>query len=106
VAGGETVLDLGTQIVDLVVGETAVSYADDRVQISGHVQNGSQVTARAVIITATFYDNQGDVTGFQQQQLEGALAPTEMMTFTMTAAPPGGPTADLALTAYAQTTTD
>ncbi len=106
VAGGETVLDLGTQIVDLLVAETAVSFADDRVQVSGQVQNGSQVTARDVIITATFYDNQGDVTGFQQQQLEGALAPTEMMTFTMTASPPGGPTAALALIAYAQTITD
>ena len=103
VIGGETVLDLGTQIVDLVVEETAVSFADDRVQISGEVQNSGQITARDTIITATFYNNQGDVTGFHQQQLEGALAPTEMITFSMTAAPPGGPTTSLALTAYAQT---
>ena len=106
VIGGETVLDLGTQIVDLVVEETAVSFIDDRVQVSGQVQNNGQRTAQSTIITATFYNNQGDVTGFQQQQLAGTLTPTEMITFTMTAAPPGGLSETLALNASAQTMTD
>jgi LysM repeat protein len=106
IVGGETVLDLGTQIVDLVVEETAVSFADDRVQISGLVQNSGQLAASDMIVTATFYNNQGDVIGFQQQQVEEPLAPTEMITFTMTAAPPGGLVANLALSAFAQTIAD
>ena len=102
VAGGETVLDLGTQVVDLVVEETAVSFGDDHVQISGQVQNDGQFTAQSIVVTATFYDNQGGVTGFQQQQVEGILAPTDLIAFAMVVAPPGGPSTDLALNAFAQ----
>ncbi|MCB9422215.1 MAG: LysM peptidoglycan-binding domain-containing protein [Ardenticatenaceae bacterium] len=102
VVGGETVLDLGTQVVDLLVGETAVTIADDRVQVDGTVQNSGQSTVQSVVVTATFYDDLGDVTGFQQQNLDGNLAPGETVSFNLTAASPGGPTANLTLTAYAQ----
>jgi hypothetical protein len=104
VTGGETVLDLGTQVVDLVVGETAVTLEDDRVHVSGQVQNNGQSAAQAIVVTATFYDSQGNVTGYQQQQLETSLAPAEMTTFSLTAAPPGGPTTTVSLIAHAQTT--
>lgn len=106
VTGGETVVDLGTQVVDLVVGETAVTLDDDRVQVTGEVQNSGQSTTQSIVVTATFYDSQGSVTGYQQQPLENRLAPTELAAFTLTAAPPGGLTTSVALSAHAQTVTE
>ena len=106
VAGGETVVDLGTQYLDLVVAETAVTPADDQIEVAGQVQNSGQSTAQAITITATFYDNQGNVTGYQQHQLQAPLAPAETAVFTFTAAPPGGPAATVSLTAQAQISTN
>jgi len=106
VVGGETVVDLGTQVVDLMVAETAVTIDDDRVQVAGEVQNNGQSAAQSIVVTATFYDNQGRVTGYQQHQLEAPLTSTETASFTLTAAPPGGPVATISLVAHAQVMTD
>jgi LysM repeat protein len=102
VAGGESVADLGTQYVDLVVVDTAVVPQNDRVQVAGQVQNSGQTAAQAITITATFYDSQGQVIGYQQQPLPDVLAPAQSQSFTLTAAPPGGQTVNVSITAHAQ----
>jgi cation diffusion facilitator CzcD-associated flavoprotein CzcO len=96
------VADLGTQYVDLVVVDTAVVPQNDRVQVTGQVQNSGQTAAQAIIITATFYDSQGQVIGYQQQPLPDVLAPAQSQSFTLTAAPPGGQTVNVSITAHAQ----
>jgi LysM repeat protein len=102
IAGGETLSDLGTHYVDLVVGETAVTFDESQVQVTGQVQNTGQSAAQAIVITATFSDGQGNVSGYQQLSLPDSLPPAESTTFTMTAAPPGGAAVEVGLTAHAQ----
>lgn len=102
VAGGAAVADLGTQYVDLVVGDTAVSSQNERIQVSGQVQNAGQAAAQAITLTATFYDSQGRVIGYQQQTLPEMLAPAQSQSFDLTAAPPGGQTVNVTVIAHAQ----
>lgn len=102
VIGGQSVVDLGSRYLDVTVTETAVDLSGARVGLSGQVQNDGDVTAADVTVVATFYDAAGDVTGFQIRRLPGTLAAGGTAVFSVTAAPPGGQSSDVAVAVQAQ----
>lgn len=104
VVGGQTLVDAGSRYLDVTVTETAAVYEGDGVQLEGTVHNTGVLTAGQVMVIATFYDSQGNVTGFDQIQLEGLLPTGETRPFSLAAAPPGGQTVatSLAVEALAQ----
>ncbi len=101
IAGGSTVVDLGSRSVDVVVLETAVSSQSERVELTGSIKNNGEQSANRLIITATFYNDRGDITGFQQQLLSQTLQAGETAVFTLNAAPPGNMTSHAAVSVEA-----
>lgn len=89
VVGGETVMDLGTRYLDLVVTETAVSHHGERVQISGQITNSGGETVTDLLVVAALYNAQGDISGYAQLRLDTTLAPGDNTTFTADVTPPG-----------------
>ena len=94
-------MDLGTWYLDVVVGETAVTYNNERVQLSGQIQNTGAITATQISLIATFYDTQGNVTGYHLLQLDKPLGPSAAIPFELVAAPIGEQAAEFDLTVQA-----
>ena len=92
ITGGNSVVDLGSRSVDVNVVETAVTDQSERVELTGSVQNNGEQPVNQIRLTATFYNDQDQITGFQQQVLSQTLQPGEMAEFTLNAAPPGSRT--------------
>ena len=103
IVGGQAVVELGTRTLDLTVRDTALMTEDDSVALSGTVVNSGETAASQVTLIATFYDAQGNVTGYQQQVVAEQLAVGEERPFLLEAAPPGGATVAYQLHAEAQT---
>lgn len=94
VVGGQSVQDLGTRYLGLVVGDTAVTHQGERVQVTGWVQNVGAGAATAVRLILTLYDNQGKISGYAQQSLDTTILPGDNLSFAFDMTPPGGePTA-------------
>lgn len=92
IVSGNSVVDLGSRSMDVVVVETAVSTQSERVQLTGSMQNSGDQPVNQMILTTTFYNDQGNITGFQQQVLSQMLQMGETAVFTLNAAPPGNMT--------------
>lgn len=90
----DAVIDLGNRYLELTVVETAVDTENGRVTLEGQVQNVGETGAQNILITATFYDAAGRVTGYAQQRLDGTLAPGAALPLQVTAVPPGGTVSD------------
>ncbi len=104
VVGGQAVVELGTRTLNVEVLAPELTLNDDSVALSGTVVNSGEVSANQVQLVATFYDAQGNVTGFQQQVVAEELGVGEERPFQLEAAPPGGETVTYTLHAEAQTT--
>ena len=89
IAGGNSVVDLGSRTIDVTVVEAALSRQSERVEFTGVIQNKGAQPVNQMLLTATFYNEQGDITGFQQQVLSQILQRGETAVFTLNAAPPG-----------------
>ena len=105
VIGGQAVVELGTRYLDVSVAAAELTQADDSIMLSGTLQNSGEAVAAQVQLVATFYDVQGNVTGYQQQILE-QLSVGEERPFQLEAAPPGGETVAYALYAEARLSLD
>jgi hypothetical protein len=103
VVGGQAVIELGTRTLSVDVLEPELALNNDSVMLSGTVVNSGEVAANQVQLIATFYDAQGNVTGFQQQVVAEQLGVGEERPFQLGAAPPGGETVTYTLHAEAQT---
>lgn len=103
VVGGQAVVELGTRTLDLTVREPELTLNDDSVTLRGTVVNSGEAIASQVQFVVTFYDAQGNVTGFQQQVVAEQLGVGEERPFLLEAAPPGGETVSYTLHAEAQT---
>ncbi len=90
VIGGQTLVDLGNRYLDLAVGATEATIEDSQVTLAGEIENTGSETADMILLVTTFYDAQGNVSGFHEQRLDFSLMPGEKRPFTLTAAPPGG----------------
>ncbi|MAU01513.1 MAG: hypothetical protein CL608_30620 [Anaerolineaceae bacterium] len=104
VVGGQAVVELGTRTLNIEVLEPELTLNDDSLILDGIVLNGGEAMANQVQLVATFYDAQGNVTGFQQQVVAEELGVGEERPFQLEAAPPGGETVTYTLHAEAQTT--
>ncbi|NKQ34498.1 MAG: LysM peptidoglycan-binding domain-containing protein, partial [Chloroflexi bacterium] len=82
VVGGQVVAELGNRYLDLAALDTAVTNTGDRVVAVGRVQNVGELTAVAVTLAATFYNEQGEIVGFGLIPLPDPLAPGEARPFT------------------------
>lgn len=102
VVGGQAVVELGTRTLDVTVLEPELTLNDDSVVLSGTLVNGGETAANQVQLVATFYDAQGNVTGFQQQVVAEQLGVGEERPFQLEAAPPGGETVTYTLHTEAQ----
>ena len=106
VVGGQATVELGTRYLDVVAADADISLNDDSVTLSGAVRNDGVEIANQVQLIATFYDAQGNVTGFQQQVVAEQLGVGEARPFHLEAAPPGGETITYSLQVEAQTIID
>ena len=102
VVGGQAVVELGTRSLDVAVVEPELVLNDDSVVVAGMVRNEAATATSHVQLTATFYDVQGNVTGYQQQMVAERLGVGEERRFRLEAAPPGGETVAYTLHAEAQ----
>lgn len=100
VIGGDTLLEQGSFYLDLAAPTSEVNIEDGQASVAGSVENVGQETASALTVIATFYGSQDQVTGYAQQVLDGPLGPGESAPYALGGAPPGGPTVDVAVTAY------
>jgi hypothetical protein len=96
-------VELGNRTLDIAVRDAALETNGDGVSLSGVVVNGAATAVAQVELTATFYDAQGNVTGFQQQVVAEELGVGAERPFRLEAAPPGGATVSYSLHAEAQT---
>jgi LysM repeat protein len=103
VVGGQAVVELGTRTLSVDVLSPELTLNDDSVALSGTVVNSGEDAANQVQLVATFYDAQGNVTGFQQQVVAEQLSVGEERPFQLEAAPPGGETVTYTLQTEAQT---
>ena len=102
VVGGQLLVELGTRMLDVAVADTDLTVNEDSVALSGTVRNEGAEVVEQVQLTATFYDAQGNVTGYQQQMVAESLGVGGERPFRMEAAPPGGETVSYTLHAEAQ----
>lgn len=103
VIGGQAVVELGNRTLEVQVRDAKLEASGDGVTVSGAVVNGAATAVTQVELTATFYDAQGNVTGFQQQVVAEELGVGMERPFLLEAAPPGGATVSYSLHAEAQT---
>jgi LysM repeat protein len=97
VVGGQSVVDLGNRSLAVTVVEQQAQLNEGAVLIEGRVQNNAETAVEQIIIIATLYDAQGRVSGLQQTDIAGPLAPGETAVFHLSAAPPGGTAVDFTL---------
>ena len=100
VSGGQTVAELGSRYLDLVVLDTAVTPVNNRIEAAGRIQNVGEQTAVDVTLAATFYNERAEIVGFGLYPLAGPLAPGETRPFTLSNAPPGGAAVNLSVTSF------
>ena len=103
VIGGQAVVELGTRSLDVTVVNVALTMSDDTVSLTGSVVNRGETAVYQIQLTATFYDVQGNVTGFQQQVFAEELDAGAERPFLLESAPPGGATVAYTLHTEAQT---
>lgn len=97
VVSGETLPLLGTQTLQLAVAEVEATIEEGHAAITGMVENQDEQPVTEIVVVATFYDSQGQVSGYAQQRLEGPVAPGERLPFALDVTPPGGLTTDYRL---------
>ncbi len=102
VIGGQAVVELGNRTLEVQVRDAELETSGDGVSINGIVVNAAETAVAQVELTATFYDAQGNVTGFQQQVVAEELGVGMERPFRLEAAPPGGATVSYTLHAEAQ----
>jgi LysM repeat protein len=90
IAAGETVADLGSRYLEVVVGETAAHHNEDRIQISGQISNTGTFTATQISLVTTLYDSSGHIVGFHQLPVAEPLPPGAMAPFVLDVVAPGG----------------
>ena len=103
IIGGQAVVELGNRTLDVAVQGDTLATDDNSVSVAGTIVNAGETAVTQIQLTATFYDAQGNVTGFQQQVLVEALGVGEERPFQLQSAPPGGTTVTYTLHAEAQT---
>lgn len=97
VVAGESLPTLGTQTLNLAVTEEEATIEEGHARVTGRVENQDEQPVTEIAVVATFYDTQGQVSGYAQQRLQGPLAPGEGLPFTLDVTPPGGVTTDYRL---------
>lgn len=102
IVGGQAVVEMGTRSLDVAVQNISFVSNSDTVSLSGEVVNSGETAVANVQLTATFYDAQGNVTGFRQQIVAEQLGVGEERPFSLEAAPPGAATVTYSLHAEAQ----
>ncbi|NLF64090.1 MAG: LysM peptidoglycan-binding domain-containing protein [Chloroflexi bacterium] len=97
IVGGAPLLDAGSHYLDLASGVTEATIEDDYVSLTGTITNTGELTANTISVVAIFYDSQGRVSGYSQQQLPGPLPPGETAPFALDGTPPGAPVVEYRL---------
>lgn len=90
IAGGRPAYELGSRYLDLAVSGAEVNIGRNPIEVTGRLDNLGGKMVGQISVIATFYGDQGAVSGFHEERLEGALAPGESMPFRFIALPPGG----------------
>ncbi len=90
VAGGITVTDLGTRYVDLAVVDDSAELSENRVILQATVENTGAFSAEQVLLVATLYDAEGNVSGLGQVVAPDSLPAGGRQLFRLNLTPPGG----------------
>jgi LysM repeat protein len=90
VISGQTLVDMGNRYLDLAVIDPEATIEESQVAFQGQIENVGSETAENILLVTTFYDVQGNVSGFHELALDFSLLPGEMRPFSFAAAPPGG----------------
>ena len=101
IVGGTSVTDLGSRYLDVVLLGSDSSIEENRVTISGTIQNTGERMASATVIAVTLYDAVGNVSGYTQQLLEQPLNAGDTADFELSITPPGSTVVDYAVSIQA-----
>lgn len=91
--------------VELTAANVVLTAENGRVRLGGELQNVGSATAAEMVLVATFYNDQGAITGYQEQRLSQPLPPGSAQPFTLETVPPDAGTATYSLTAVGVTET-
>lgn len=83
------VVDLGNRYLDLIVDEVEIIHEGTRATISGMIVNVGQMDVSEITLTATLYDEAGNVTGFYKSIMDHILGPEDTISFKFQVLPPG-----------------
>jgi hypothetical protein len=90
IISGQTVVDLGSRTLALLVADDLIVEFDERqVSLRGEVINIGETTLSEILLVASFYDEMGHISGYQQLHLAVVLPAGERTGFSIQAAPPG-----------------
>jgi LysM repeat protein len=89
IAGGNSVVDFGSRATAVAVVESSLTVQSDRVTLAGLIQNNGELPVNQILLTAAFFNDENEITGFQQLALTQTLRMGETAVFTLNAAPPG-----------------
>lgn len=84
-----------SRILDLSVSESDFQSDENNVTITGLLQNNSPNTAEQTQLTATLYDQAGNVSGYGQLTVSDPIPSNGRVPFTLNLAPPGAPPASV-----------
>lgn len=97
IIGGESLVDMGDHTLDLAVNVTSANIEETYIFLEGELVNETTPTSTTmpgttqnIWLTATFYNPQGQVTGYTQQTFTTPLAIGQSHPFYLTVSPPGG----------------
>lgn len=89
ITAGASAVTLGNRSFALAVTDVMLDVVDERVRVSGRVQNVDDVPLEQIALTATLYAADGAPAGFSQLIMPDALAAGAQQSFELSVAPPG-----------------
>jgi LysM repeat protein len=90
IVSGRQANALGSRYLDLAVDEAEVTIGRSPIRVSGQIENNGEFPAGQISLVTTFYDDQGQVTGFHELVLENIISPGDRQSFEFISLPPGG----------------
>ncbi len=97
IVDGESSADLGDNYLDLVASGEDISIENNQVQLIGTISNVGAATAGQILVVATLYQAEGQLSGYVATELAGEIAPGGSQDFALTAASPGGQVASASI---------
>lgn len=94
-----SIVDLGNRYLDFEVADAKITIKGAQATISGKIVNIGDKNASEVALIVTFYDDEGNVTGYHKSFMDESFSAGKSAPFEIHVLPPGGMVHDYALLA-------